>query len=91
MVRSKLILSAVCLTLSAAPVFAREKCIVTDPTGTPLNIRDLNMSITSTIGNGESVFIDRYGKDAHGKPWVFILGPNGDQLGWVYRRYLTCS
>ncbi len=91
MVLARLIIATVCLLAFAAPALARETCIVTDPTGTPLNIRDLEMHVTGTIGNGDSVFIDRYGADGHGKPWVYILAANGDELGWVYRRFLICS
>jgi len=33
----------------AAPAFAVERCRVTDPTGTPLNVREANMTITGGL------------------------------------------
>jgi hypothetical protein len=75
---------------SAPPAFPVERCRVTDPTGTPLNVRDVNMNIIGTIANGWIVIVRRYGEDVRGKPWAFIETPNGDPIGWVYREFISC-
>ena len=40
-----------------------ERYRVTDPTGTPLNVRDVHMKIIGLIENGWIVLIRRYGED----------------------------
>ena len=84
--------SAVALitALAAPAAFPAERCRVTDPTGTPLNVRDVNMNIIGTIENGWIVIIKRYGEDARGKSWAFVETPDGDPIGWVYREFISC-
>jgi hypothetical protein len=74
----------------AAPALAGDRCKVTDPTGTPLNIRDQKMNIIGTIENGRLVYIQRYGEDANGKPWAYVTTQGGKRLGWVYREFVSC-
>lgn len=83
--------SAVALitALAAPAAFAAERCRVTDPTGTPLNVRDVHMNIIGRVGNGRIVLIMRTGEDAHGNPWSFIETPDGDPIGWVYREFIS--
>jgi hypothetical protein len=76
--------------LAAQAAFPAERCRVTDPTGTPLNVRDVNMNIIGTIENGWIVIIKRYGEDARGKPWAFVETTDGDPIGWVYREFISC-
>jgi hypothetical protein len=76
--------------LAVAPALAVERCRVTDPTGTPLNVRDANMNIMGTIENARIVIIRRYGRDARGKPWAFVETPEGDPIGWVDREFVSC-
>jgi hypothetical protein len=76
--------------LAATPALAAERCRVTDPTGTPLNVRDLNMKIIGTLGNGLLVYIQRDGTDPRGKPWAFVAKPDGAPIGWVYREFISC-
>lgn len=72
-----------------------ETCVVADPTGTPLNIRDEpNGDIIGTIRNGRWVWATalRYSR---GSAWVFVWksdkdGNAGDRLGWVYYEHLNC-
>lgn len=77
-----------CLTVSAS---ADNRCKVTDPTGTPLNVRDgPNGKITGTIKNGALVTILNTVEQG-GKPWVFV----GDyqtkkEIGWVFREFVSC-
>jgi hypothetical protein len=73
-----------------APALAGDRCKVTDPTGTPLNIRDQHKNIIGTIGNGHNVIVQRYGEDDAGKPWAYVTTPGGKRLGWVYREFISC-
>lgn len=74
----------------AAPALAGDRCKVTDPTGTPLNIRDQSERIIGTIENGRLVFVQRYSEDDNGKPWAYVATPGGKRLGWVYREFISC-
>jgi hypothetical protein len=78
------------VVIAGTPAFSAERCRVTDPTGTPLNVRDVRMGIIGTIENGRVVIVRRYGEDARGKPWAFIETPEGDPIGWVYREFISC-
>jgi hypothetical protein len=40
---------ALIIALASPAAFPAERCRVTDPTGTPLNVRDVNMHIIGTI------------------------------------------
>jgi len=83
-----------CLLAVAAcgfsPALASERCRVTDPTGTPLNVRDVKLHIIGTIENGQIVYIWRDGEDPSGKPWAYIGSPQRGAIGWVYREFLSC-
>jgi len=88
--------------LSALSLPARGEvlvCHVTDPTGTPLNVRTVpgGETIVDTLKNGTPVtIIDTKNKWAY----IGLLSeesemPKGDKsiapTGWVYREYLDCS
>lgn len=73
-----------------APALAGDRCKVTDPTGTPLNIRDQHKNIIGAIENGRIVFVQRYGQDDNGKPWAYVTTQGGKRLGWVYREFISC-
>ena len=77
------------LLLGAAPALAGDRCKVTDPTGTPLNVRDTNMNIIGTIRNGRIVQFPRDGSDSNGKPWAYIGTLYGHPVGWVYRELIS--
>jgi hypothetical protein len=50
-----------------------ERCKVTDPTGTLLNVRvKPNGKITGTLANGTLVAIIESADDANGNPWVRV-------------------
>ena len=74
----------------AAPALAGDRCKVTDPTGTPLNIRDQKKNIIGAIANGRIVYVQRYGEDSDGKPWAYVSAAGGNRLGWVYREFISC-
>ncbi len=68
-----------------APAPGQAKCVVTDPTGTPLNIRATpNGKIIGTLRNGASVAILDTAYDSRGRPWAYI------GTGWVFREFVTC-
>lgn len=80
----------VTVTLSQS-VLASDRCRVTDPTGTPLNLRDNpNGAVIGSIRNGLIVFIRDGASDGMGRPWVLISSPTGTTLGWVFREFISC-
>ena len=74
----------------AAPALAGDRCKVTDPTGTPLNVRDQHKNIIGSLRNGQNVYVQRYGEDDNGKPWAYVTTAGGKRLGWVYREFISC-
>ncbi len=71
------------------PAAAATRCMVTDPTGTPLNVRRFDGKIIGVLHNGEIVRILRMGEDPQGKPWAYVAyETNGE--GWVYREFISC-
>ena len=83
---------------AAAPAAAQgldRTCVVSDPTGTQLNVREApNGRVVGSIANGVWVAV-RTRTTANGKPWAYIHdsdmhGTLGDPLGWVYAPYLKC-
>lgn len=77
---------------SAAPAAAAEdRCRVMDPTGTPLNVRLApNGRIVGTLNNGLLVAVVDTRDDASGRPWAFVVSPDGQPLGWVFREFIAC-
>jgi uncharacterized protein YraI len=70
--------------LTAAGV-AQAECVVTDPTGTPLNIRSSpNGRIVGTLRNGARVTIETVTYDSQGRAWANI------GVGWVFREFISC-
>jgi hypothetical protein len=94
MVRSiSLAMALATLTLLSVPTptlaAPAERCIITDPTGTPLNVRRYDGKIIWVLYNGEIVRIRRVGADRNGKPWAHVAyETNG--AGWVYRKFISC-
>ena len=77
---------------AASPALAQSFCYVSDPTGTPLNIRiEPGGRIVGAIRNGTQVTISDSRVDPSGRLWVFIRGLDDDRgIGWVYRNFLNC-
>jgi hypothetical protein len=73
---------------------AEEICKVTDPTGTPLNVRDIpNGRIINQLKNGKEVYIVEIAYDNKGRPWAKISGYNNGKYrvwGWVFREFISC-
>ena len=76
------------------PVRAEKVCKVTDPTGTPLNVRDQpNGQVVNSLRNGREVYIEDTTYDEQGRPWVKISGYYNGQYrtwGWVFREFVSC-
>lgn len=71
------------------------RCVVADPTNTPLNVRTApgNKSrIIRTLRDGHVVVV--LSEYPNGRPWAHVAEPlaNGGtrRLGWVYRPYIRC-
>ena len=67
-------------------------CTVADPTGTPLNARDMpNGGVMSTLKNGTVVHIEDQATDSRGHSWAEVSDADRKILGWVLREYITCE
>lgn len=87
------------LVLMFSPIHGQatdlNKCIVSDPTGTPLNVRSFPQGeIINRLKNGREVYIQSEDSDSNGKNWASVSGyykGNWRDWGWVFRPYLNCS
>ncbi len=83
------------LSLPAEAQSRGRTCVVADPSGTPLNLRDVpNGPIIGTISNGTWVLV-REIERSQGKAWAFVHdsdreGRMGVPLGYVFYNYLNC-
>jgi hypothetical protein len=85
-------LCALMAVLPCGAAIAQNSCTVTDPTGTPLNIRsDVNGPIIGRAGNGARVVVVEVARDVRGRPWALIR-PAGSEfpVGWVFREFISC-
>lgn len=84
------------LTLIATCAFSlsahAQTCKVTDPTGTPLNVRATpNGKIIDQVKNGTIVYVSEYDEDSKGRAWAMIFNAKNDKyIGWVYREFISC-
>ncbi|MGK7879928.1 MAG: SH3 domain-containing protein [Crocosphaera sp.] len=73
---------------------AEQVCKVTDPTGTPLNVRETpNGRIVGTLKNGVEVYIIKINYDSQGRPWALVGRSSQGQsgaFGWVFREFISC-
>jgi hypothetical protein len=83
---------ALALAIAAAPAHAQSRCRVTDPTGTPLNIRATpNGQIIGRAANGVLVSIVDTASDTRGRAWALIRpASGGGAVGWVFREFVSC-
>ena len=80
---------------AADPVAAQyggARCIVSDPTGTPLNLRERPQGrVIGSVRNGSYVRLVNISYDGLGRPWGYIVGwETGRPLGWVFREFISC-
>jgi hypothetical protein len=73
---------------------AQEVCKVTDPTGTPLNVRsEPNGKVVNSLRNGREVYIHQTAYDNKARPWVRVGGYYQGKYriwGWVLREFISC-
>lgn len=70
---------------------SRRVCIVTDPSGTPLNVRAAPYgAIRGALYNGVRVYRMRTTTDNQGNEWSYVVPLEGGREGWVFRSYVTC-
>jgi hypothetical protein len=69
-----------------------KRCLVMDPTSTPLNVRtNPNGRVVGTIANGVFVSILDRSADRRGRSWVYIGEySSGKPVGWVFREFISC-
>jgi hypothetical protein len=81
-------------SLASSIDLSSKTCRVTDPTGTPLNVRSSpNGKIISKIRNQTVVHPQSISRDDTGKPWMLIsVKQQGSDrsLGWVVREFISC-
>lgn len=91
----KTLLSASFLSLLFIIPAQAQTCKVTDPTGTPLNVRSSAGSsdgkVIGKLANGKVVYIAEYDYDKNGKPWVLVFDTRTDRyIGWIFREFVSC-
>jgi Bacterial SH3 domain len=76
------------LMLGMSTIASAQTCRVSDPTGTPLNVRATpSGSIISTLGNGVFVNIEL----TQGR-WIYIVhADDNSPIGWVFKDYVDCK
>jgi hypothetical protein len=76
------------------PAQAAKVCKVTDPTSTPLNVRDQpNGRVINTLKNGREVNIEAITNDSKGRSWAKVGGYYKGEYkiwGWVLREFISC-
>ena len=88
-ISSAALLGSLLFAISIDPAQASQRCMVTDPTGTPLNVRRFDGKVIGALRNGEIVRVLQMGADPKGKPWAYVAyETNGE--GWVYREFISC-
>jgi uncharacterized protein YgiM (DUF1202 family) len=84
----------VVLAFAGATAANAQRCKITDPTGTPLNVRaSPNGRIVGKVRNGTVVYIEANASDRNGKAWARIGTYRGRRyviLGWVFREFISC-
>lgn len=89
-----LLFLGVVLVFGALSANAQDRCKVTDPTGTPLNVRSSpNGKIKGKVSNGTVVHVETESTDTNGKAWSQISVYRRNRyvvLGWVYREFISC-
>ena len=89
----KVAAAAVVLVMTSATAQAADRCLVTDPSGTPLNVRETpGGRIKATLDNGMVVEIGETGADGKGRRWGKIgAGRVAATIGgWVLRDNISC-
>jgi hypothetical protein len=89
----RIIAGAWLAALGASPAAAQQPvCTVSDPTGTPLNVRTApNSVVIGTLPNGAPVRLVQVVSGPDRKRWAFVVRPDdGATIGWIFRDYVIC-
>ena len=77
--------------MDAASATGRRPCVVSDPTGTPLNVRSRpNGPILGALLNDTEVFISDM-TVAGGRKWAKVVPVGEGKSGWVFHDFLSCG
>lgn len=91
---STLAISVLVMTAAMSSAHAERVCKVTDPTNTPLNIRDQpNGKIINKLRNDREVYITQTTYDSNERPWVYLEGYYQGEYrswGWATREFVSC-
>jgi hypothetical protein len=93
MTRLKLSILAIAgfCAIAATSAQAADRCRVTDPTGTQLNLRDAPLGkILAKVPNGRLVQMIETDSDRNGKTWARVGTMDGKPMGWVFREFVSC-
>jgi hypothetical protein len=81
----------------AGPAAAQQpssRCLVNDPSTTPLNLRSSPMgTIIGTLANRQTVQILEQTVDDRGRSWArvtVVSGAGTGREGWVFREFIAC-
>lgn len=65
-------------------------CVVRDPTGTPLNVRQSpGGAVQFSLANGTRIIAEKSWRDGRNREWVYISSQVGQ--GWVFRAHIRCD
>jgi hypothetical protein len=79
-------------TTSATPVTTSTECVVNNPSGRPMNVRETpNGAIKGSVNNRAHVRPLRFASAADGKPWAYVSDVTGREIGWMFSPFLNCS
>jgi hypothetical protein len=79
-------------TTTAPPGTGSTECVVTNPSGRPMNVRETpNGAKKDSISNHAHVRPVRFASAADGKLWAYVSDVTGREIGWVFFPYLTCN
>jgi Bacterial SH3 domain len=94
MTAAAMMLSATAAATATEVVIIRgsgNECVVADPTGTPLNVRNRpNGAILGALHNDTRVVVTD-SAIASGKVWSKVVPVEAGKVGWVFRSYLDCA
>src|SRR5262249_44413009 len=83
------VLAIALLVVLSTGIASAEECIVTDPTGTPLNVRNRpsqHAPIIGALNNGTTVSTGMSRGD-----WVHIVSQKvSGKSGWVWHKFIDC-
>lgn len=86
--------TALIVTAAATQAQAADRCAVTDPTGTPLNLRAApNGRILATLNNRQTVQMLDQVYDDRGRAWALVRMHGGGGTGvrgYVFREFVSC-